>query len=138
MTPQEAIAELEKPRKGYPQRVLTWEQGDAAVCDGEIWSVRKVGILDLTLEDGWDTIVRPAKDCTHSADDPRLLGRVLRELDGGPFKSVSIDYAGKYNYVRLFRHPWEEGNSISTEGGTLLEAALLAWLAKVEGEQDVR
>jgi hypothetical protein len=131
MTTQQLIAELEK------RGVLTWVKGDCFQHpqDGSEWIVQRTyenGLGQLILQPYVEDC-RPgpqvppyhplAEHCTHSADDPRLLGRVLRELEGHCF--FEMDLMGETEIL------------VKNESfiGEMLEAALKALLKKVEGEQ---
>lgn len=147
MTSQEAIAELEKAG------ALTWEMGDIAIApeggsakDNKYVVVSKdtkifndgpcIKLYNYFAYDNWLYV----KDCTHSADDPRLLGRVMKAL--GDFSYLSISYLRGYQYtISTQKEPIVEMGDDelrSFHADTLLHALLLAWLAKVEGEQSWR
>lgn len=139
MTPQETIAELEKPRKGYSQGVLTWEAGDVAMGGKGKYLVRNafnddIGKRRLILENHPDNDIPYAVHFTHNADDPRLLGRAMKALekDVARFK---IQYYWGGCEISCFPKERKYDDSKKVIGDTLLHAALLAWLAKVEGEQ---
>ncbi len=137
MTTAQLISELEK------RGVLTWEAGDRALTPTYFPDDDGTGML-VDVIDGeflWfhcdDPQLREKKeDCTHSPDDPRLLGRVLLAIIPIYGGYQIRDHGGGAHISIWNRTPDNPpGNWITESGDSLLEAALKALLAKVEGEQ---
>ncbi len=139
ITTAQLITELEK------RGVLTFGEGDKIVHEGETYLVTGTTAdyvyLTVIMDGKFSNVCR--MDCTHSADDPRLLGRVLRGLVKGRYH-IAVNYDFKvFNKVSV-TGPFSDSIELHLtawvadekhyEGDTLLEAALKALLAKVEGE----
>ncbi len=128
MTTAQLISELEK------RGVLPIEEGDHVTLKkynykfivAEIKNKQARGLRTS----GWSDL----NSLTHLADDPRLLGRVLRELATwdccvvhmweSHLKDAEVNYRmGHDGMTRIF-------------GRSLIQTLLLAWLGKVEGDNN--